>query len=159
MGDLSKKRWWNYLDKDLQELLVQTENLIQEHELNSNKFLDYSFVVFPAAKAYEGYLKKLFFDLNLVTKEQYYSRNFRIGKSLNPFLPKEWEDESVYKKIIEKIGSNELPDKLWDVWKLSRNSTFHWFPEEKNAISYEEAKKRFDLVVLAIDISYNGLKE
>lgn len=158
MNDLSKKDWWNYLDEDIRELLVQSLNLLEQFKNNKDDFLDYSFLVFPAAKAYEGFLKKIFFDLKFVSREQFYSRNFRIGKSLNPFLPRELEWESVYKKIVEYAGDPELADMLWDTWKLSRNSTFHWFPEEKNAITYDEAMKRFELVISAIDASYSKLK-
>lgn len=158
MKEFTDKSWWSYLDDDLQELLVQSYNLLEQFNDDQNKFLDYSFLVFPAAKAYEGFLKRLFFDLKFVSREQFYGRNFRIGKALNPFLPRELEEESVYKKIVEYTGENILADKLWDTWKLSRNSTFHWFPEEKNAISFDEAKNRFDLIISAIDTSYSSLR-
>lgn len=65
---LEEKVWWEYLEEDLRELLLQSSLLIEtaekwEKELPDGKeqFHDYSFVVFPAAKAYEGFLKKAIF--------------------------------------------------------------------------------------------------
>ena len=158
---LINKPWWNYLEEDLQELLKEAF-LIQEVlkgmgadlPAGKNKFHDYSFVVFPAAKAYEGFLKKLFLDLKLITDEDYYGKHFRIGKALNPSLPKEIRHEGIYDKLVNRFQGHELADRLWDTWRLSRNITFHWFPNEKNAISIEEAAERIEMIIGAIDDAY-----
>ena len=68
---LEEKSWWNYLDKDLQELLRESEFLISEVGKWKETFRDYSFVVFPAAKAYEGFLKKILLDMHLISKGDY----------------------------------------------------------------------------------------
>lgn len=156
--DLSKKSWWIYLERDLKELLEQSTRLLSAFEKNKGEFLDYSFVVFPAAKAYEGFLKKILLDSGLISLEEFSGKHFRIGKALNPFLPKKLQHESVYPRLVEKSGGEELPALLWKTWKLSRNSTFHWFPNKKNAISYEEAGERIQLIVSAIDNGYAKLK-
>ena len=80
--ELEKKPWWNYLEEDLQELF-RTSLLLENEVVNwKDKFNDYSFVVFSASKAYEGFLKKLFFDMGFITKEDYFGKRFRIGKAL-----------------------------------------------------------------------------
>lgn len=163
MDALEQKIWWNYLEEDLQELL--NESLLLQEMLKGmgadlpsgkNKFHDYSFIVFPAAKAYEGFLKKLFLDLKLITEEDYYGKHFRIGKALNPSLPKEIRKEGIYDKIVEHFQGHELADKLWDTWRTSRNVTFHWFPNEKNAITVQESSERINQIVEAIDMAYAG---
>ena len=158
-NSLNDKPWWNFLEDDLQELLKESlllENLFQEKiNLNNNEeFHDYSFVVFPAAKAYEGFLKKLFLELGFIKEADYFGKHFRIGKSLNPFLPEELEKESVYKKLVDFSGNEKLAAFLWETWKLSRNSTFHWFPNEKNAINFGEAERRIKMIISAIDEAF-----
>ena len=69
---LEKKNWWGYLEKDLQGLLREATLLIEKVSLWDEKFPDYSFVVFPAAKAYEGFLKRLFLDRGFISEEDYY---------------------------------------------------------------------------------------
>jgi hypothetical protein len=162
---LEGRPWWGYLGDDLQRLLVTSEFLYRVVEGwgadlpgGKKEFHDYSFVVFPAAKAYEGFLKKLFLDLNFITEEDYYGKHFRIGKALNPSLPKELRREGVYDKIVQSCQGQGLADRLWDAWRLSRNLTFHWFPNEKNAITLEEAGERVEMIIRVIDESFKECK-
>jgi hypothetical protein len=161
MDDLLKKDWWSYLEKDLQELLKQSlllKEIFSTQEKTKVEFNDYSFLVFPAAKAYEGFLKKFFLDLGFITEEDYYGKRFRVGKALNPALEKRYWNESVYQKIVAFEGNNFLAEKLWEAWRLGRNLVFHWFPEEKRALNYEEAVKRIEMVVETIDLAYRECK-
>lgn len=161
--ELEKRTWWSYLGEDLQKLLMTSEFLYKVVESwgadlpgGKREFNDYSFVVFPAAKAYEGFLKKLFLDLKFITEEDYYGKHFRIGKALNPSLSKELRSEGVYDKIAEYCHGQVLADKLWEAWKLSRNLTFHWFPNEKNAITLPEAGERIEMIINVIDEAVVG---
>ena len=166
MEELDKKPWWGYVEEDLQELLKESFLLIEilkgmgaDLPGGKKEFHDYSFVVFPAAKAYEGFLKKLFWDLKFITEDDYSGKRFRIGKALNPTLPKEIRNEHwVYKKVTDYCQGRELADKLWDTWRVSRNLVFHWFPNEKNAITLGEAEERVNLVIEAIDQAFKECK-
>lgn len=149
---IKNKPWWNYLPEDLQESLELSFVLADMSSTWSKKFYDYSFIVFPAAKAYEGFLKKLFLDMGFITKGDYYGKHFRIGKSLNPELEDKYKDEDwVYEKLANYCHGKEIPDKLWKTWRESRNLVFHWFPEEKNIVSHAEAVEKLLMVVGAID--------
>lgn len=161
IGELEKRSWWSYLEGDLQRLLATSEFLFRVTEGwgtnlpgGGKEFHDYSFIVFPAAKAYEGFLKKLFLDLNFITEEDYYGKHFRIGKALNPSLPKELRREGVYDKIVQNCQGKNLAEHLWEAWRLSRNLTFHWFPNEKNAITLTEAGERVNMIISVIDESF-----
>ena len=158
---LEKKIWWNYLGEDLQKLITTSHFLLSVVKSwgadlpgGKKEFHDYSFVVFPAAKAYEGFLKKLFIDLEFITEEDYYGKRFRIGKALNPSLSKDGMREGVYDKIVKHCNGQDLADNLWETWKESRNLIFHWFPNEKNTITLSEAGDRIEMIVRAIDQSF-----
>lgn len=164
--NLEKKLWWHYIEEDLQELLVASEfltNVVRSWggDLPQGRkvFHDYSFIVFPAAKAYEGYLKKVFLDMGFITPEDYHGKHFRIGKALNPFLEKRYRNnESVYDKIVTHCGGKELADTLWEAWTNGRNIVFHWFPDEKKAVSFEEAEGKIKQIVNAMDKAFEGCK-
>ena len=148
---MEEKIWWNYLPEDLQELLRESVKLNSSAKSWQDKFHDYSFIVFPAAKAYEGYLKKVFLDMGFMSKDDYYGKHFRVGKALNPSLDEKYRAESVYDKIVNYCKGKDLADSMWETWKSSRNLLFHWFPDEKNAISYEEAGERIDQILGTMD--------
>lgn len=163
---LEKKIWWNYVEADLQELLVASEfltNVVRSWggDMPSGRkvFHDYSFMVFPAAKAYEGFLKKVFLDMSFITSEDYNGKRFRIGKALNPFLEDKFRDnESVYDKVAKHCGGKELADVLWGAWTNGRNLVFHWFPNEKRAVTFPEAEDKIKLIINAMDMAFEGCK-
>src|SRR4030066_777310 len=127
---LEQKAWWGYIEADLKELLKESQKLSAITSGWEEKFHDYAFVVFPAAKAYEGFLKKLFLDLGLISPEQFYGKRFRVGKALNPSLKKSLREKfGVYYKIITYCGGDSgLADTLWDTWRECRNILFRWIP-------------------------------
>ncbi len=165
MEALEKKIWWNYLEEDLQELLRESFLLIEvlkgmgaDLPGGRHQFHDYSFVVFPAAKAYEGFLKKVFFDLKFITEEDYFGKRFRIGKALNPSLPQRLRREGVYDKVAKYCGGEGLAEMMWETWKAARNLIFHWFPNEKNAITLDEAGERLSQLIETIDQTFKECK-
>jgi hypothetical protein len=158
--DLMKKVWWGYIEDDLKDLLKESVLLLTIFEERAKawkekgreEFSDYSFVVFPAAKAYEGFLKKMFLDQGFITSEEYAGKHFRIGRALNPSLENVLrEKESVYDRISAYCGGKDLANELWETWRISRNQIFHWFPGEKNVVNLEEADQRVEAVLAAMD--------
>ena len=112
--NLKAKLWWDYLEEDIKELLEESLYLHEKVASWRTGFHDYAFVVFPAAKAYEGFLKKLFLDLHLISENDYYGKHFRIGKALNPDLPDKFKnDDYVYDKLANFCHNEELPNILW----------------------------------------------
>ncbi len=166
---VEKHIWWGYLDDDLRDLMRQSALLIQEVSDWKTEFHDYSFIVFPAAKAYEGFLKNLFLDMGFITKEDFDGKRFRIGKALNPTLYTQVMKKhtrykelrvkmSVYDKMIVYCGGNDLADALWKTWREARNLLFHWFPNEKKAIDYEEAKDKVSLIMNSMTLAFKECK-
>ncbi|HCM38088.1 MAG: hypothetical protein UV61_C0009G0052 [Candidatus Gottesmanbacteria bacterium GW2011_GWB1_43_11] len=111
-----------------------------KHHVPTNPVTDYSYLVFPFAKAYEGFLKQLFLDLGFIKIWQYESDHFRIGKELSPGLAKELKQRSIYTQLGHKFGNFELADKLWLMWKRGRNMIFHYFPHNLKAVTLVEAE-------------------
>jgi len=126
-------------------------------------YTDYSFTIFPFAKAYEGFLKKLFFQMGAITKNQFLSDHWRVGKALNPELEKEIShDESVYDRIALSCGSNDphdsngegnqIADKSWKAWTNGRNRIFHYFPEQYKPITLPEARSIVSQIMEAMEL-------
>ncbi len=156
---LENKPWWDYLGEDLQALLRESTLLINRVEGWQEEFHDYAFIVFPAAKAYEGFLKKLFLDMGFITEKMFYGKRFRVGKALNPSLEKHIRKrEGVYDKLVELCGDSGLAAVLWDTWKTCRNLLFHWFPKEKNVITFKQARERVSMILYAIDKAFKECK-
>jgi hypothetical protein len=129
--------------------------LLDDAKIWKKKFHDYSFVVFPAAKAYEGFLKKLFLSMSIISEEDYFGKHFRIGKSLNPNLDPKYRDSGWVCDDLAKFCKNkDLPKELWHTWKSARNLVFHWFPDETRAISLAEAEEKIIMVVESIDRAF-----
>ena len=157
--DLHSKVWWSYIDEDLKLLFEESMELTRRVRYWEQHFHDYSFIVFPAAKAYEGFLKKFFLDMGFITDKQYMGKHFRIGRALNPELEKRLQkEEGIYMKLSEYCEGDELPEKLWKTWKESRNQLFHWFPDDQNIVDYPEAKKRVNEIIEAIDAVFVSCK-
>ncbi|QQS39171.1 hypothetical protein IPM62_00965 [Candidatus Woesebacteria bacterium] len=173
---LEQAVWWDYLENDLKELLMQSvllwETAVKWQEKLATKkkgFHDYAFIVFPAAKAYEGFLKTLFLDMGFITKKEYQGKRIRIGKALNPTLYQQEIKKntryvrlrkkiSVYDKIIEYCGGPYLADVLWTTWKECRNMLFHWYPSEKNAIDFDEAESRVMQIINTMNLAFKECK-
>ena len=130
---------WDYMSTEIRDLIEDGEIILNFVFENKEKadISDYSFIVFPFAKAYEGFLKKFFWDIGLITEDDYYGDEIRIGRLLNP----NYEDNtSVYSKVCGHAkGGKIIAKRLWDAWKRGRNTVFHYFPHNFKKLEYDEA--------------------
>lgn len=116
-------------------------------------FHDYSFMVFPFAKVYEGFLKKYFLKIGAINEHQYYSDHWRVGKALNPQLEKELRGESVYDHLDPDLGNV-----LWKAWKEGRNAVFHYFPQKNQVLSFEKARDVINQLTSAMELGIISLE-
>lgn len=132
---------------DQKNLIADVKTII--NSLEQDHIGDYSFLVAPMAKAYEGYLKDFFLKIGLIDQVIYNSDRFRVGKTLNPSL--RYKRFSIFQKLadIDQSGE-ELAEKLWDAWKQGRNETLHYFPHNLKKLNKEEAIERIDQMLEAI---------
>jgi hypothetical protein len=146
---------WQYLSEEQRSLVEDGELLLENSHLIPKGLSDYSYLVFPFSKAYEGFLKKVFLDMKLIRPEEYYGDEIRIGRILNPHFNKEYG--SVYNRLcrkgISKNGVNEVSEKLWTTWKNARNLVFHYFPHNFRRLTFEEAKGLVDEIIEAMSFA------
>lgn len=143
---------WEYLSPEIKELLEDGEKVLSFVEKYKDKedISDYSFLVFPFSKAYEGFLKRFLFDTELIREEDYYSDDIRIGRILNPGYIK--EKGNIFGRLCDKSKEGrEVPKKLWSVWKRGRNLVFHYFPHNFRKLEYTEAVEIIEEIVSAMN--------
>jgi len=150
--------FWFYLSKNQKDLINEglylMNDVIKNHAYH---FKDYSFLVFPFAKAYEGFLKQLFLDVKFISHLDYISDHLRLGKLLSPNLVNKLKERSLYKKIKDKAGQ-ELADKIWNAWKIGRNQVFHYYPHNLKALTFFQAENVIDNILSVMEESYGNLK-
>ena len=135
-----------YISEGQRDLLHVGFHLL-EHVVGQDEklFADYSFVVFPFAKAYEGFLKQAFLDAGFITQKDFVSNYFRVGKAMSPNLVRKLGNRSVYKQICDRVNC-ELSEHIWQTWKAARNEVFHYFPHNIRSLTLAEAKERVALI-------------
>ena len=140
-------RLWQYLTPDQRSLAQDGEFLLQDSVRHKNEEpTDYSYVVFPFAKLYEGFLKELFLSLGILNDRDYRSDHYRIGKALSPNLVGHLGRHSAYGQIERRFGK-DLADRLWLAWKNGRNLVFHYFPHNYRALTLEQAGSIVELLI------------
>lgn len=138
----------SYLSGHQEELINDVEIILKRLQI-SDPISDFSFLVSPIAKAYEGFLKDFFLKIGIISDDEYESDRFRVGKTLNPSL--RYKRFSVYQKLSDyHEKGEELAETLWDAWKFGRNEIFHYFPNNYKSLSQNEAEDRIGLLLRAI---------
>lgn len=149
---------WRYFSSTQKDLIQEGNYLITITEEKRHKFKDFSFLVFPYAKSYEGYLKQLFLDVGFINHLDYISNHFRIGKYLSPNLIERLGDRSIYSQII-KYASEDLAEEMWEIWKTGRNEVFHYYPHNIKRLTFEEARSINENILHTMSKSFHLLKE
>lgn len=145
-----------YLTGHQSELVNDVEIILKRLQIQ-DPVSDFSFLVAPIAKAYEGFLKDFFLKIGIINDYDYDSDRFRVGKTLNPSL--RYKRFSVYQKLSEyHEKGEELAESLWDAWKFGRNEIFHYFPGNYKNLSKNEAEDRIGLLLRAIIKAGNFLE-
>lgn len=130
---------WQYLSPQQRVLLEDGQFLIEDSALHIDREpTDYSYIVFPFAKMFEGFLKQLFRDLDIISSRDYFSDKFRIGRSLSPNLARALHGHSAYREIEKRFGKG-LSTRIWHTWKEGRNLVFHYFPHNYRALTRQNA--------------------
>jgi hypothetical protein len=153
-----KSALWSYLPPEIQSLIEDGEYLLSDAEKSKGKISDFSYLVFPFSKAYEGFLKKLFLDIELIREDEFYSDDIRIGRILNPHYIN--EKENVFERICRHgkthVNGVEMAEAMWKVWKRGRNQVFHYFPHNFRRLGYEESLDIINELNRAMELSVKG---
>jgi hypothetical protein len=149
--DFTQAGWFSFLDPKQQQLVkLSIELWEREEELKSDLF-DYSFIVFPMSKAYEGFLKKYLYEQGFLSQHLYKSRKFRIGRALNPDVRVEHRDGDWLYDDVAHVCGRDVARNLWNVWLKSRNQIFHYFPDSTNVLSLSDVAEHLLEIMTAMD--------
>jgi hypothetical protein len=135
--------------KQAWSLLEREQGLLENGK--ADNYIDYGFIVFPAAKVYEGFLKSYFYNMGMISQGSFLSEHFRIGKSLNPDLPKRIRDETWLFDDVSELCGEPTARQLWSAWKIGRNQIFHYNGNGgEHNLSLLEAEERLRVIQAAI---------
>ncbi len=138
---------WEYFSETQRMLARDGQFLLKDRADHPDERLsDYSYLVFPFAKLYEGFLKRLFRDTGIIGDREYQSEHFRLGKVLSPNLVRRLRDRSAYRMIADRYGT-ELAVTLWQTWKEGRNTVFHYFPHNVRRLNFPEAEAKIVRII------------
>jgi len=149
-----KSLLWVGLSEETQDLINTGETVLQfvfDYKDRAT-ITDYSFCVFSFAKAYEGFLKKIFLDMGFIKPHEYYGDDIRIGRILSPSFENE-PDNVFYKICNHPQGGSDVSTTLWNAWKNSRNLVFHYFPHNFRKLDYDDAFKAVTLIIDAMTVA------
>lgn len=153
-----RRSWYGFLDPQAQLLAIQAVELEAREKRLHSLFDDYSFLVFPMAKAYESFLKKLAFEMGLIDRNQYEGKQFRIGRSFNPDVSLHQRNEDwLYDNIVGGCGEKMARD-LWNTWLECRNHLFHYFPDQNRNITLDQARELLCMMDTTMEEALNCLK-
>jgi len=111
---------------------------------------DFSIMVFPLAKGFEGYIKKLFLTIGLITEKEIKDDPYKsIGKIIN-------NEDKLKMKLIDKKRYKSIPKLLSVQWDLSRNIIFHYDLDQPEIINKEDAFKKIEDIYETIRKSYKA---
>jgi hypothetical protein len=145
--------WYSILSARVRLLVDESLDLyLQFRSKGQDQAKDYGFVVFPAAKAYEGFLKEYFFQMGLISEGMLRSDHFRLGKALNPDLPLRYRDEDwLYDDLIKACGE-EVAEGLWRAWKEGRNQVFHYDYNAEDGLTLTQAEEKLQSLFTAMQM-------
>jgi hypothetical protein len=144
-------RLWQYLTVEERSLAGDGAFLVTDTARHvDDPPTDYSYLVFPFAKLYEGFLKRLFRDLDIISVHEYESDHFRIGRTLSPGMIGRLRGRSAFGQIEKRFGK-DLATRLWHTWKNGRNLVFHYFPHNYRSLTLEQAKAAITMIIDTMD--------
>ena len=142
--------WFGQLSPHQQLLVKLSLDLLAREKALNSELSDYAFVIFPMAKAYEGFLKSYIFSLGLIDEKTFKGNRFRIGRALNPDVSSNRQDEHWVFDDIAQMCGDSLSQQLWNTWLECRNRIFHYYPEKEDKVSLEKAEQHLELMGNAI---------
>lgn len=153
MNAFNTRNWYTYLTAWQKQLVEVAEDLVKQFQAEKDGLADYSFLVFPMSKAYEGFLKKFLFDLNLIDQHTYEGRRFRIGRALNPDVSRQQRDQYWLYDDVARLCSPKTAREIWTTWLECRNRVFHYFPKDDGLLTFDQAVAKIEKVSQAMSMA------
>ncbi|PIR61843.1 MAG: hypothetical protein COY81_03425 [Candidatus Pacebacteria bacterium CG_4_10_14_0_8_um_filter_43_12] len=149
------RSWFSQLPKEQQKLLELSIVLYERERQLASQLTDYSFIIFPVAKAYEGFLKQYLLQIELISQTTFEGRRFRIGRSLNPDVRYDQRDQYWLYDDVARLCGEKLAHDLWEAWLSCRNRIFHYFPLHNVTLTLAEVGDKLGLLDVTMDQAFN----
>lgn len=157
--DFETKPWFAILNNHGKRLIVLSEELYKREERLQSSYESYSFVVFPMAKAYEGFIKTYLHSVGILPRPGYSEYKFRIGRALNPDISEHRKNEWWLFDDLERACGLATARALWEAWIQCRNKIFHFYFDDEIPMPLPVAKKKILQISQAMDLAMSCLAE
>lgn len=162
-GFFYEPRWksWefdNFVGEELLELYQDNLSIFKDYnktEKNLHKMTDYSFLVLPIAKVYEGVLKRVLVKSNILQEEDLVENpTINIGGYFNPV-----GNQKIFDRLKDKARDKTVPHVIYSTYQECRNHIFHYDPYRDNRLKrIEDAEFYSRRILHAIDKVYESFK-
>lgn len=158
---------FDYLHDEIQTLLINTEimsSLVRNTTNSAELGLinDYSFLVFPAARAYEGFLKQLAVHVGFTyTKNKTFlnitdtllkdNPDFGIGLIFNEAV-----NPNIKTKLVDAHRSKNHPNFMKAIWDKCRCDVLHYDYKKFASIRLDQSVQEINMIYQAIRWGYEG---
>ncbi len=120
-----------FVGQDLIQLRKDSNNLLKEANESTTYISDYSYIVFPMAKAYEGILKKVLVEAQLVKEEDIqYDPNVPINNYFNPV-----SNTTIFNLLADKVRDKSIPHTIYATYQECRNQILHYDSYRDNRLT------------------------
>lgn len=149
-----------FVGKDILELYEDTRKLLgyftNQESKSSTRFYDYSFIVFPFAKAYEGILKKILVEANFISEANLLEDpSLSINKYFNPV-----GNNKIFTSLKDKTRDKAVPFVIYSTYQECRNQIIHYDSYRDNRIkTLQEAEFYINRIFDAIEKAYKTFKK
>lgn len=122
----------------------------------TTEFNDYSFVVFPFAKAFEGVLKKILVEAGFLKEgELLEDPSLSINKYFNPV-----GNQKILESVKDKTRDKAIPYVIYSTYQECRNQIIHYDSYRDNRVkSLDEARFYLERIEDAIEKAYDAFKK
>lgn len=151
------KEFDHFIGDELLDLYVDNCNLFDDYQIDRgtsklSNLSDYSHLVLPIAKTYEGVLKKILIKKKLLKEEDLINNpSINVGGYFNPV-----GNKSIFNLLRDKV----IPHVIYATYQECRNQILHYDPYRDNRIkSIEDAKFYQRRILDAIDKAYETFNE
>lgn len=152
-SSLYANSWYTFLEPAARVLVTQSYTLLFREERLQTTLEDYSFIVFPMGKAYEGFIKQYLKAAGIITRPDYNDSKFRIGRALNPDISLRHKDEWWLFDDLERACGNDTARHIWSAWLECRNHIFHYYVGQHEFLTLAQAKKKIDQINTAMTMA------
>jgi hypothetical protein len=151
---ITQRVWFTFLPADQQQLIELSFSLFEREKSLHSSLVDCSFIIFPMAKAYEGFLKLYLLEMGLISQKTFEGRRFRIGRALNPDIRESQRDEFWLYDNVAGLCGHDVARMMWDTWLECRNQVFHYFPNRNQYISLPRVEEYLFMMDKSISQAY-----